>query len=54
MDSQMRRKLLATEDILTSAPILKIADPDEDIVVCTNACKEELSRVLTQKDYVVC
>jgi hypothetical protein len=39
---------------LTSAPILKIADLDEDFVVCTDACKEGLSGVLTQKYHVVC
>jgi hypothetical protein len=42
------------KDILTSAQILKIADPDEDFVVCTNACKEGLGGVLSQKDHVVC
>jgi hypothetical protein len=40
--------------ILTSAPILKIADPDEYFVVCTDACKEGLGAVLTQKKHVVC
>jgi hypothetical protein len=28
------------KEILTSAPILKIADPNEDFFVCTDACKE--------------
>jgi hypothetical protein len=42
------------KDILTSAPILKIADPNEYFVVCTDACKEGLGGVLTQKDHVVC
>jgi hypothetical protein len=42
------------KNILTSAPILKIADPDEDFVVCTDACKEGLGGVLSQKDHVVC
>jgi hypothetical protein len=27
------------KDSLTSAPILKIADPNENCVVCTDACK---------------
>jgi hypothetical protein len=26
--------------LLTNAPILKIADPDKDFLVCTDACKE--------------
>ena len=40
--------------ILTSAPILKIADPNEYFVVRTDACKEGLSGVLSQRDHVVC
>jgi hypothetical protein len=40
--------------ILTSAPILNIADLNEDFVVCTDACKEGLDRVLIQRDHVVC
>jgi hypothetical protein len=42
------------KDLLTSAPILKVADLDEDFVVCTNACKEGLSGVLTQNGHVIC
>jgi hypothetical protein len=42
------------KDISTSAPILNIADPDEDFVVCTDACKEGLGGILTQKYHVVC
>jgi hypothetical protein len=33
---------------------LKIADLDEDFVLCTNSCKEGLGGVLTQKYHVVC
>jgi hypothetical protein len=32
--------------LLTSAPILKIADPDKDYVVCIDVCKEGLGGVL--------
>ena len=28
------------KQLLTNAPILKIADPNMDLVVCTDACKE--------------
>jgi hypothetical protein len=42
------------KDILTNAPILNIADPDEDFVMCTDACKEGLDGVLMQKDHLVC
>jgi hypothetical protein len=36
------------KSLLTSAPILRIAGPDVDFVVCTNACKEGLNGVLSQ------
>jgi hypothetical protein len=36
------------KELLTSAPILKVADPDEDFVVCVDAHKEGLGGVLTQ------
>jgi hypothetical protein len=42
------------KELLTSAPILKIVDPNEDFVVCTNACKEGLGGVLTQNGHVIC
>jgi hypothetical protein len=32
---------------------LKIADPYKEFVVCTDACKEFLGRVLIQEDYVI-
>jgi hypothetical protein len=40
--------------LLTSAPILRIVDPNEDFIVCTDACKEGLGGVLNQNGYVVC
>jgi hypothetical protein len=40
--------------ILASVPILKIAYLEEGCVVCTDACKEGIGGVLTQKDHVVC
>jgi hypothetical protein len=42
------------KEILTSAPILKIVDPNEYFVVCIDACKEEIGGVLSQRDHVVC
>jgi hypothetical protein len=42
------------KQLLTSAPILKIADPDEEFVVCTDACKEGLGGVLSQNGLVIC
>jgi hypothetical protein len=35
------------KQLLTSAPILKIANPNKDYVVCTDACKEGLGGVLS-------
>jgi hypothetical protein len=39
--------------ILTSAPILKIVDPDEFFFLYIDACKEGLGGFLGQKDHVV-
>jgi hypothetical protein len=42
------------KSLLTSAPILRIVDPDADFVVCMDACKEGLGGVLSQNGHVVC
>jgi hypothetical protein len=42
------------KQLLTSAPILRIADPNEDFVVCTDACKEGLGGFLSQNGFVIC
>jgi len=42
------------KDILTSAPILKIADPNKFFVVCIDVCKEGLDGIVTQKDHMAC
>jgi hypothetical protein len=42
------------KDLLTSTPILKVTDPDEDFIVCTDACKEGLDGVLMQNGHVIC
>jgi hypothetical protein len=47
--SKCEERFQQLKDILTSAPILKIADLDEYFVVCTDACKEGLGGVLTKK-----
>ena len=41
------------KDLLTSAPILKISNPDENFVVCTDACKGGLVGFLTQNGHVI-
>jgi hypothetical protein len=42
------------KQLLTSGPILRNADPNEDFIVCTDACKEGLGGVLTQNGFVIC
>ena len=39
--------------VLTSVPILRIAHPNEEFVVCTNACNDVLGNVLTQEGHVI-
>jgi hypothetical protein len=42
------------KQLLTSAPILRIAHPNEDFIVCIDACKQGLGGVLTQNGFVIC
>ena len=42
------------KQLLMSALVLQIADPDEDFIVCTSARKEGLVGVLLQNDHVIC
>jgi hypothetical protein len=42
------------KQLLTSSPILRIADPNMDFMVCTDACKEGLGGVLNQDGFVIC
>ena len=42
------------KNILTSAPVLNIANPEKDFVVCTNACGQGLGGVLMQDNHMVC
>jgi hypothetical protein len=42
------------KQLLTSAPILRIADPNQDFIVCTYACNEGLGGVLSQNAFVIC
>jgi hypothetical protein len=39
------------KELLTSAPILNIVDPNEHFVVCTDACKEGLGGFLIQNGH---
>jgi hypothetical protein len=40
--------------LLTTTPILRIEDTNEDFIVCTDACKQGLGGVLTQNGFVIC
>ena len=42
------------KNLLTSAPALKIVDPEKYFVVCTDACSQGLGGVLMQGNHVVC
>ena len=41
------------KNLLTCAPILNIVDPNEEFVLCINACKEGLRGVLSQNEHVI-
>jgi hypothetical protein len=49
-----KRSFQHLKSLLTSALILRIVDPNEDFVVCIDACKEGLDGVLSQNENVVC
>jgi hypothetical protein len=41
------------KELLTSAPILNIVDPNDNYVVCTDGCKEGFGGVLIQNGHVI-
>jgi hypothetical protein len=51
--TECEEKFNLLKELLTSAPILKIVDPNESFVVCTNSWKERLGGVLTQNGNVI-
>jgi hypothetical protein len=51
---EYERSFQKLKQLLTSAPILRIADPNEDLIVCTDACKKGLGGVLSKNGFVVC
>jgi hypothetical protein len=54
MDSRLCKGFQHLKSLLTSAPILRIVDPDADFIVCMDASKEGINGVLSQNGYVVC
>ena len=41
------------KQLLTISSILRIADPNEDFIVCIDACKDGLGGVLNQNGFVI-
>ena len=39
--------------LLTTAPILRIVDPNKDFVICIDACNDGLGGVLTQEGHLI-
>ena len=51
--SECQRSFEQLKHLLTTAPILSIADPNKDYVVCTDASKEGVGGVLMQEGRVI-
>jgi hypothetical protein len=49
----MVKIILILNELLTSEPILNLTHPNENFVVCTNACKEGLGGFLIQNGYAI-
>jgi hypothetical protein len=52
--SDCKRSFQHLKSLLTNAPIFRIDDPNEDFVVCIDACKQGLGGFLSQNGHVVC
>jgi hypothetical protein len=48
------REFNKLKELLITAPILKVTNPDKDFTVCVDASKEGLGGVLTQEGHVIC
>ena len=51
--SECQRSFEKLKHLLTTAPILSVADPNKDYVVCTDESKEGVGRVLMQEGKVI-
>jgi hypothetical protein len=51
--SECQQSFEQLKHLLTTAPILSIADPNKDYVVCTDASKEGVGGVLMQEGRVI-
>lgn len=52
-NSECQQSFERLKHLLTSAPVLSIADPDKDYVVCTDASRERVRGVLMQEGKVI-
>jgi hypothetical protein len=53
VDQKCTEAFRRLKELLTTTPILKFPDMDEDFLVCTDASKEGLGRVLMQDGRVI-
>jgi hypothetical protein len=51
---ECEEKFQSLKYLLTHTPMLKIADPETDFLVCTDSCKEGIGGVLMQEGSIVC
>jgi hypothetical protein len=51
---ECERSFQRLKKLSTSAPILRITDPNVDFVVCTDECKEGLGGFLNHNEFVIC
>ena len=42
------------KEMLTSAPVLKIVNPNENFMLCTNTYQQGIGGMLTQNGHVIC
>ena len=52
--SKCEERFQRLKNLLTSAPVLKVADPEKDFVVCTDACGQGLGGLLMQDNHMIC
>ena len=52
-DQKCEESFNKLKELLTTAPILKIAYLNKDFVVCTDACNEGLGGVITKEGHII-
>jgi hypothetical protein len=53
MDEKCAEAFQRIKELLTTTPILKVPNMDKEFLVCTDASKEGLGRVLMQEDRLI-